>query len=383
MRTAFRRGLGPPRLGARLSAHVPALCRSRGERRPRGAAVVPCLALDAQNIDALATRFFVFPSFGRFVEADPFLERLQRAPGSGDGRRYIGWCLRRMGRVRESLEGTERACRLDALDPMTANLVALARMAAGRVAEAVPVYEPLVARVPGMSFAVSSLLRASAFQQDWAAVDRLLALAAKRQLREFQDGLPFIRTKRDPTPENIRAWQSAADAHVDKTGWVDVLRLVYSAHLGLIDDAYRVAETARLGLVGTNDDIMGPDGYRTAQLFQAGMPELRNDPRFARLCARLGLVEFWTATASGPIAPTRSPMISEPNAHAHTISRRRTAHHHQPGVLRSGSATADGQLRCGAVTRWYDQEPPDCTSGSPGSPLSLIHRSPAGCGQRP
>jgi hypothetical protein len=25
------------------------------------------------------------------------------------------------------------------------------------------------------------------------------------------------------------------------------------------------------------------------------MPELRNDPRFVRLCARLGLVEFWLA----------------------------------------------------------------------------------------
>ena len=69
MRTAFRRGLGPPRLRARLSAHVPALRRSRGERRPRGAGVVPRLALDAQNIDALAAQFFVFAPFGRFSDA--------------------------------------------------------------------------------------------------------------------------------------------------------------------------------------------------------------------------------------------------------------------------------------------------------------------------
>ena len=45
---------------------------------------------------------------------------------------------------------------------------------------------------------------------------------------------------------------------------------------------------------------MGPDGYRTSLLFQASMPELRNDPRFARLCARLGLVELWTATGRWP-----------------------------------------------------------------------------------
>jgi hypothetical protein len=57
--------------------------------------------------------------------------------------------------------------------------------------------------------------------------------------------------------------------------------------------------TARLGPQGTADDIMGPDAC-PAFLFHAGMPELRNDPRFVPLCARLGLVEFWLATATWP-----------------------------------------------------------------------------------
>jgi hypothetical protein len=131
-------------------------------------------------------------------------------------------------------------------------------------------------------------------------VDRLLALAEKRQLREFQDGLPFIRAKRDPTPENLGEWRSAFETQVQETGCVDVSRLVYSAHLGLVEEAYGAAEAARLGPTGTSDDMMGPDGYRTSLLFQAGMPELRNDPRFARLCARLGLVEFWLAPDKWP-----------------------------------------------------------------------------------
>jgi len=52
---------------------------------------------------------------------------------------------------------------------------------------------------------------------------------------------------------------------------------------------------AAAGKVGSIDDIIGPDGYRPSLMFRAGMPQLRNDPRFARLCARLGLVEFWMA----------------------------------------------------------------------------------------
>jgi TolB-like protein/class 3 adenylate cyclase len=273
--------------------------------RPEGAALVAreagrALAVDPQSVDAMTAQLFVVPPFGRFVEGDAIVENILRAPGSADGRRYIGWYLRTMGRVRESLEETERVYRLDALHPMSANLVALARMAAGRVAEAVPVYEDLVERLPEMSFPVSSLLRCYAFQQDWAAVDRLLELATRRQLREFQEGLPFIQTKRDPTPQNIGAWRTALETHVNQTGRVDVSRLVYSAHLGLVEEAYRAAETTQLGPAGTRNDIMGPDGYRTSLLFQAGMPELRNDPRFARLCARLGLVEFWMATGKWP-----------------------------------------------------------------------------------
>jgi TolB-like protein/tetratricopeptide (TPR) repeat protein len=258
------------------------------------------LALDAQNNDALAARCFVVQPFGQFAEGELYLERLRRAPGSGDGRRYISWLLRLTGRLHESLDEAERIYRLDSLDPMSANLVALARMAAGRVAEAVPVYEDLVARVPAMSFPISSLLRAHAFLQNWDAVDRLLALAATRPLREFQDTIPFVRAKRDPTPETIGAWRSEFQSHVASTGGVDVARLVYAAHLGLVDEAYRAAEGARLGPAGNGHDIMGPDGYRTALLFQANMPELRNDKRFPRLCARLGLVEFWLAGGPWP-----------------------------------------------------------------------------------
>jgi hypothetical protein len=218
----------------------------------------------------------------------------------GDGKKYIGWFLRTIGRVRESVAADESAYCSDALDPMCANMVALGRRAAGRVEEAVPVFEDLMGRVPDMSFPLSSLLRAKAFLEDWTAVDALLALAKDRPLREFEEGLAFIRAKRDPTQENIESWRRGLETHVSRTGSVDVSRLVHAAHLGLVEEAYQAAGSACLGPVGNDDDIMGPDGYRTSLLFQVGMPELRNDPRFAGLCARLGLVDFWTATAKWP-----------------------------------------------------------------------------------
>lgn len=193
------------------------------------------LELDPGNADALTAQLFVITPFGRFIEGNLAVERLRQALGPAQGNFYIGWYLRTMGFIREGLEEAERAYRLDALDPMAANTVALARMAAGRLEEARPVYEDLLPRVPDMSFPLSSLLRLCAFQQDWAAVDRLTDIAEQRQLREFQETLPFIRAKRNPTPENIGSWKRSVEAHLGKTGGVDVSRLVYAAHLGLVE----------------------------------------------------------------------------------------------------------------------------------------------------
>jgi len=213
---------------------------------------------------------------------------------------YVGWHSRAIGRVRDGAEETQRAYRLDALNPMLANLTALAIMSTGRVQDSVPLLEELMVRVPDMSFPVANVMRAYAFLNDWTAIDRLLDPSMKRPLREFQDGLAFIRTKRYPTPENIGSMRSALEDHFNKTGCIDVSRLVYAAHLGLVEDAYRTVERACLGPKGTGSDMMGPDGYRTGLLFWDGMPEIRKDPRFVTLCARLGLVEFWLATGKWP-----------------------------------------------------------------------------------
>lgn len=109
-----------------------------------------------------------------------------------------------------------------------------------------------------------------------------------------------MRAKRDGSPASIGRWRTEFEERVEKTGCTDVSRLVYAAHLGLVDEAYEAAETAHLGPIGSENDIMGPDAYRTSMLFQSGMPEIRNDRRFVDLCARLGLVEFWLSSGLWP-----------------------------------------------------------------------------------
>ena len=77
--------------------------------RPTSAALVArevgrVLERDPQSVDAMMAQLFVVPPFGRFIECDSILQRILRVPGSADGRRYVGYFLRTMGRVREALE---------------------------------------------------------------------------------------------------------------------------------------------------------------------------------------------------------------------------------------------------------------------------------------
>ncbi len=258
------------------------------------------LALDPQNLDALNAQYFNLPPFGSFIASDAAMQRVSRVPGRGEGKVYIAYHARTIGRIREFAAFTEETFASDPLNPMMMMMTSTARLANGQLAEAITLLEELVARVPGMMYPVASLLRAFAQLNDWAAVDRLLAPAANMAGREFEDGLNFVRAKRNPTAENIGTIRDALEAYVAKTGSVDVTRLVYAAHLGLTDDVYRIVEGAHLGPKGTADDVVGPDAYRTGMLFWKGMPEIRNDPRFVQLCARLGLVEFWLATQKWP-----------------------------------------------------------------------------------
>lgn len=301
------------------------------------------LAQDPESIDALAAHCFVAPPFGDFLDADRYLERLQRAPGAGDGPRHVGWFLRHTGRVRESVEATERAWRLDPLDPMSVNLMALALMASGRVDEAVPLYEALVERIPAMSFpspACCARARSSRTGTPSTGCSRSrgpghCASSRTRPPSSRPSAIPLRRTSTRGTRRCRRTWRRAAGS----TSRVSSTPRTWAGSTTRIGWPKAPGSAPR----ATPTTWMGPDGYRTALLFQASMPELRNDPRFPRLAARLGLVEFWIVSGSGPIARARCLTTSLGACEAaRNVAREPFTFH--AGACR-GSAARDGSRR--------------------------------------
>src|SRR5882757_8016805 len=98
------------------------------------------LATDPDNLDALVAQLFALPPFGEFPEGGRRLERLRNSPGRGDGKKYVGWYMRTLGMVEESVIAAQAAYELDLLDAMTINQLALAKLAAGHLDKAAPLY---------------------------------------------------------------------------------------------------------------------------------------------------------------------------------------------------------------------------------------------------
>ena len=252
---------------AGLAALLSALRRSRRERRPGGerSGAGPG-ARSAERRRPVGAVLRHRPRSDGSSKPTRSWSVYARAPGLG--RRagiYVGWYSpERSDGFAKAPKTTERAFALDALNPMSANLVALARMATGRVAEAVPVFEDLMARVPDMSFPVANLLRAQAF---------LAGLGGGRPIAGSCGATPAARVpgrsgvhpgqarphagehRRHPRARSQRT-TPGRDASTSRGSCTQRTSASSRKPTGRPRPRY-------LGPRGTADDIMGPDGYRT------------------------------------------------------------------------------------------------------------------------
>jgi TolB-like protein len=271
------------------------------------AKVVASEAAKAQKIDdrnpgARIAQYLLLPPWGRFIEAETIVERMARDANGTGWLVHTALHLRSVGRVREALEIARRSFELDALNPFVANAMGLGLWYAGLTAEARASFEATLSRWPDMPAPANNLIMLCADAGDWDAVDALLSPArlAKHPLRQFEQGARgYVAIKRAATPAALHSALASARQQFENTGFTFHL-LAILAHLGARDETYAMADAATFTPVGDRDDVMGLDAYRTYFLFHASYPELRADRRFIRLCARLGLVQYWTATQKWP-----------------------------------------------------------------------------------
>jgi TolB-like protein/Flp pilus assembly protein TadD len=258
---------------------------------------------DPLNPAARMAEYLLLPPFGAFVEADEAVARIMRdTPSDAYGLITGAVHLQGVGRAREAVDLCERAYELNAFDPIIANFWGQCLFVVGEYEEARKRLEHTHALFPDVQGIAMFLMMLLAHQKDWTAVEALIepARLAKFPLREFERTVRVVEAMREGGATAARRSADSARRRVEQTGRLSVNAIVYAAHLGAVDDVYDIVERGKFGPAGDERDTMGIHAYRTAILFYAPYPELRRDPRFAKLCARLGLVEYWLATGLWP-----------------------------------------------------------------------------------
>jgi len=262
------------------------------------------LGLDPMNVSAMEAQYELLPPFGRFIDAEAIIQRMVKvAPRDANVNRVHAKHLQLVGRNREALEAALQAYRVDPLDPLVWNVYGRMLWQCGRYAEARLCFEALLTRLPEQYFAAVNIVLICIHTRDWAAIDALLASGrlAWDQLGEFSRSLPrYVAIRRDPSPSSRGQLVEAARRRFFQNGTADLGLLQDAAEMGAMDEAYSIALQGRFGPTGSDRDRLGYDAYRPVMLFNAMYPALRRDPRFVKLCARLGLVEYWLATGRWP-----------------------------------------------------------------------------------
>ena len=272
--------------------------------------VARCLALDPRSVQARIAQFHLLAPFGDFSAQHKVAVELKELGANSP--QALNVCVFRdecVGRGRDAIALSRRAFELD---PMNANVSTMRGQSlwrAGRFAEGRAAMERTLEIWPHDQYTAAALILACLHQGDWAAVDVLIDpdRLERYPLREFGALLGLVAVMRNPTLDNRQMLLAALQSRVAATGRIDPFTLVWPAALGFVEETYALLKTAKFGPAGVSTDVVGFNAYRTNVLFMAAFPELRADPRFATLCARLGLVEYWIETAAWPDCAAETP----------------------------------------------------------------------------
>ena len=219
----------------------------------------------------------------------------------------LGVQLLEVGRVAEALEHFRQAELFDPLFQIQILFHALARAAVGPLPVALERLDFAVARWPFIPFFSALRICWAALLEDWSTVDALMSpdrLARFPLQYRAGEVAAFVEVCRagDTSPAAFTRLRDEAFA-LGKSGLEAVL--LFARRLGLAETLALV--DAAGGPLVDADAPRRPDDNGPIALFLPFYAEVRRDPLFPTLCARLGLAQHWQASGAWPTCADEFP----------------------------------------------------------------------------
>lgn len=140
----------------------------------------------------------------------------------------------------------------------------------------------------------------TAFVGDWATYDQL---SGEPGWNEPQIALArhVGQSLRQPSEAIRQQTLALADRRLQETETVDPSLLIFLDGLGVRDEMFGLVERSSYAYLFTTDGRhRDGEGFALGIIFGAANRSMRQDPRFVRLCGKLGLCDYWGETERWP-----------------------------------------------------------------------------------
>jgi TolB-like protein/class 3 adenylate cyclase len=326
-------------------AYSRANCLRRLEPPPRGLTwnMVATAAETALRLDPGAGAAYLALSllepWGHYQERETlFHKALSVAPRDVEVLTRMSQLSLELGRISEALEYGERAYGLDPLFPEAATAFAGCLNAVGRTGESAALFDQLLVRWPDMELVARNAIWNAANVEDWDRFEALAAGASERGLRgaALRADISYRRNVRSPRPEYVERLLNLARDELARRGTVALLNLIIVYTVGLHEEAFQLVDRSSFAYMF---DPAGPSPMAGAANLNPGSIFARaalmsRDVRFVRLCAKLGLCDYWVKSGRWPDVADQVPYDFRAEA-------RRLA----GDAKRTSGASASGRIR--------------------------------------
>jgi len=278
-------------------ARVPGLTSAKAvEAAETALRLDPCLGLAHQALSYLVP-------FAAYGERETLQQRaLAASPHDPEVLNLAGQFYAEVGRLAEALHLARTAAELDPLYWPAAQWHVGLLGALGRYAESSALWDACVERWPDVESIACEAISDAANAGDWSRLEELVEASQRRGLGSprLQAFVEAQRARRAPNPGQLEAHRERVAARFAQGGRVLLADLVQFVALGAADECFDYAERASFAHLFEPSARILPSVWAPAMIFVAANRALTEDPRFVRLCSRLGLVDYWVRSERWP-----------------------------------------------------------------------------------
>jgi TolB-like protein len=270
--------------------------------------------LRAKAVAAAQTALAIDPSLGgvfqaldkleppaRFAQRESFHQRaLALASGDPTVLTHASMFYAEVGALSRAAQLAARAYELDPLYPWVANWYGNTLYYDGKLGEARAMYDACHNLWPDNELIAFCAIGIAANTNQWEWYDQLLQDARAREFSgvTYQSMVSYTEAVRGSAGGERLA---AAQREFARRGEVSARTITQLHRLGMAEEAFDLIERASFDYVASSEG-RSPNGALTpATMFGAhNAPGFMEDRRFVRLCAKLGLCDYWLETDRWP-----------------------------------------------------------------------------------